>query len=152
MIAGDFNLIREPSDKSSPIYNQSLIDFFNNFIGNHNLREIKRSGPKFSWTNKQSLPTLVNLDRFFVSTDWELRFPLCSAWSLTRVGSDHSPIVLDSGEHGAPRSNYFFFENKWLLEPDFTSLVSEKWQEAKGRRPESCYLMDGWHGNLCMTR
>ena len=51
-----------------------------------------------------------------------------------------------------PDQNIFFFENKWLLDPDFTSLVSEKWQEAKGRRPESCYSVDAWHGNLCMTR
>ena len=52
VIGGDFNLIREASDKSSPNCDQALIYLFNNFIGDHQLREIKRSGPKFSWTNK----------------------------------------------------------------------------------------------------
>ena len=51
-----------------------------------------------------------------------------------------------------PDQNIFFFENKWLLDPDFTSLISEKRQKAKERRPESCYSVDAWHGNLCMTR
>ena len=52
VIGGDFNLIREASDKSSPNCDQALMYLFNNFIGDNQLREIKRSGPKFSWTNK----------------------------------------------------------------------------------------------------
>jgi len=36
VIDGDFNLIREPSDKSSPFCDQSLMDLFNKFIGDHN--------------------------------------------------------------------------------------------------------------------
>ena len=95
---------------------------------------------------------MVNLDRFLVSTEWEMRFPLCNAWSLTRVGSDHTPIILDSGEHGASRPIYFFFENKWLLDLDFTTLISQKWQEVKERRPENCYSLNAWHGSLCAIR
>jgi exonuclease III len=68
------------------------------------LKEIKRSGPKFTWTNKQDQHVLVVLDRFLVSTEREeRRFRLCLAWSLTRVGSDHSPIILDSSEQGVRR-------------------------------------------------
>ena len=112
VIGGDFNLIRELGDKSSTNCDHSLIDLFNTFIGENHLREIKRSGAKFTWTNKQAGPVLANLDRFLVSTNWEERFPLCAAWSLTKVGSDHSPIILDSGEQGATRPRHFFFENK----------------------------------------
>jgi hypothetical protein len=80
-----------------------------------------------------------------MSVIWEDRYPLCNAWSLTRVGSDHSHIILDSGEHGAPRPKYFFFENKWTLRPDFNSLVTEKWEQSAARRPEGCKAMDAWH-------
>jgi hypothetical protein len=65
IIGGDFNLIREISDKNSDNIDFNLIDQFNSFIGDHELRELKRSGQKFTWTNKQDNPILVNLDRVF---------------------------------------------------------------------------------------
>jgi len=126
VMGGYFNLIRNMTEKSSNNCDQSLMDLFNTFIGDFQLKEIRRSGPKFTWTNKQDYPVMVVLDRFLISTDWEVRFPLCLAWSLTRVGSDHSPIILDSGEQGNPRTKYFFFENKWLLDQDLVGLVTQK--------------------------
>lgn len=95
---------------------------------------------------------MVALDRFFISPEWEERFPLCVAWSLTRVGSDHSPIVLDSGEQGAPRPRYFFFEKQWLKQLDLWGLVKKKWEESVARRPANSYSLDNWHGSLCYLR
>jgi exonuclease III len=73
---GDFNLIREEADKNSDNYNYQLIDQFNEFIWDDQLRELKRSGQKFTWTNKQDKPIMMNLDRVFFSMGWEERFPL----------------------------------------------------------------------------
>jgi len=78
---GDFNLIRTIDGKNSNLGDQSLMDLFHAFIGNFQLKEITRSRPKFTWSNKQDHPVLVVLDRFLVSTDWGEKFPLCSAWS-----------------------------------------------------------------------
>lgn len=102
VLGGDFNPMREARDKSSDHYDRNLMDKFNALIGKFQLRELARAGPCYTWTNKQSSPILAKLDRILVTTDWETRFPICLAWSLTRVGSDHSPIILDSGEHGPP--------------------------------------------------
>jgi len=79
IMGGDFNLIRKESEKSSDHYNHLLITQFNDFIGNHQLREVTRVGSKYTWTNKQHVPILVNLDRFLMTSDWEDRFPLCLA-------------------------------------------------------------------------
>jgi hypothetical protein len=89
---------------------------------------------------------------FLMSTDWEERFPLCRACGLTRVGSDHCPIILDSGEHGTPRHRYFFFEKNWLLELDFKNLVSNKRREVEINRLEGIYSLDRWHGSLVKIR
>jgi len=140
------------TEKSSNNCDQSLMDLFNTFIGDFQLKEIRRSGPKFTWTNKQDYPVMFVLDRFLISSDWEVRFPLCLAWSLTRVGSDHSPIILDSGEQGNPRTKYFFFENKWLLDQDLVGLVTQKWNDSTTKRPDNCYSMDAWHGSLTSIR
>jgi hypothetical protein len=72
---GDFNLIRNEGEKNSDNVNYTVMDLFNNFTGNHQHREVRRAGPKYTWTNKQLKPIMVNLDRFLISTDWEERFP-----------------------------------------------------------------------------
>jgi hypothetical protein len=74
-LGGDFNLIRESSDKNSENYNYNLMDKFNDFIGDHQLRELKRSGQRYTWTNKQEKPVIVNQDRVFFSMGWEESFP-----------------------------------------------------------------------------
>ena len=69
VIGGDFNLIREPDDKSFMRADVGLMNAFNTFIEQFGLREIKKTGTKFTWTNKQDNPVLSNIDRVLVSTD-----------------------------------------------------------------------------------
>jgi len=125
---------------------------FNNFIGVHQLREVSRSGAKFTWTNKQLSPTMVTLDRFLMSDGWENRFPLTHAYSPVRIGSDHSPIILDSREQGALRPRYFHFDNRWFLSTDFIPMVRDKWEQSSARRPQQIDSLDAWHGSLCFLR
>jgi endonuclease/exonuclease/phosphatase family metal-dependent hydrolase len=54
-------------------------------------------GGEFTWTNNQSNPIMSNIDRVLVTTEWELKYPTCTLTSLTRIGSDHNPILLDTG-------------------------------------------------------
>jgi hypothetical protein len=88
-VGGDFNLIRQANEKNNSNINMGLMEKFNMFIDLHQLKEIHRNGPKYTWTNKQTCPVMVTLDRILVSTEWEDKHPLCFAWSKTRVGSDH---------------------------------------------------------------
>jgi hypothetical protein len=104
------------------------MDKINMFIDLHQLKEIRRNGPRYTWTNKQACPVMVTLDRILISTEWEDKQPLCFAWSKTRVGSDHWPIFLDSGENSMNRQKYFFFEQQWLLEQDFFSMFEIMWR------------------------
>ena len=69
VMGGDFNLIRDAGHKNSSNLNFSLMNTFNEFISDNKLFEIKRGGARFTWTNKQKCPIMVNLDRFLVSTD-----------------------------------------------------------------------------------
>jgi hypothetical protein len=59
--------------------------------------------------------TFEKLDRILVSVEWEQKFPLASVQALTRSGSDHTPILLDSGEQAHLGNKAFFsFELAWL--------------------------------------
>jgi exonuclease III len=108
LMGGDFNLIRNNNERNQGVGDQKLMDLFNEFIGSFQLREIFCNGSRFTWSNKQKNPILVKLDRILASTSWELHYPTCFAWVKPRVGSDHCPLVLNTGEEGEKRPRYFF--------------------------------------------
>lgn len=109
-------------------------------------------GLKYTWTNRQNTLMLVKLDCFLMYADWEERFPVCQARGLTRVGYDHCPIILDSGDHGPTRHKYFFFEKNCLQQPGFKDMIINKWREEVRNKPGGLYAMDGRHGSLVRVR
>jgi endonuclease/exonuclease/phosphatase family metal-dependent hydrolase len=74
-----------------------------------NLGEIRRTGARFNWSNKQANPVRSVLDRVLVSASWEGKFPLVSLSAETRIGSDHTPLILDSGDDIPPSVSRFVF-------------------------------------------
>jgi endonuclease/exonuclease/phosphatase family metal-dependent hydrolase len=109
VMCGDFNLIRCAGDKSNNNINWPWVRRFNDAIAAMSLRELNRVGARFTWTNRQLCPIRSVLDRVFVSPSWELVFPLCSVTAITRIGSDHCPLILDSGEEVTWKPTRFFF-------------------------------------------
>ncbi|XP_073362962.1 uncharacterized protein [Aegilops tauschii subsp. strangulata] len=104
VVGGDFNLIRSGADKNNGNIDWARVSLFNNAIAAAALREIARTGARYTWTNKQRVPVRCVLDRVFCSSDWEALFPLCTLVAETRIGSDHVPLILSSGEDsGVPK-------------------------------------------------
>jgi hypothetical protein len=88
------------------------------------------------------------LDRALVSPEWENKFPLASLHADIRLGSDHCPLTLDSGEGEVPLKQRFYFEKQWLLFPEFPQLVINNWDSTLQAPPRSyemtCDQMDLW--------
>jgi len=120
MVGGDFNIIRNPSEKNNDRYNSRWPLLFNACIETLNLRELELSGRKFTWANSAEHPTFERLDRILVSTDWEQKFPLSTVEALTREISDHTPLLLDTNQ-ASHRGNtpLFKFELRWLARDGF---------------------------------
>jgi exonuclease III len=129
VVGGDFNLIRGSEDKNNDNIDWPRVHRFNDCIANLGLWEICRTTALYTWTNRQLDPFRCMLDRAFLTTEWETLFPLCSLVADTIIGSDHSPLILSSGEELRKRSPYFFFEKGWMERPNFGELVSSKWRE-----------------------
>jgi len=110
VIGGDFNLVRRIEEKSTSNVNLSLMDAFNNFVANTGLREIHRGGGQYTWTNKQINPVMVVLNRIFMNSTWEDYFPLVTTHSITRMGSNHNPLVVELSSDRGVRSIFFLFE------------------------------------------
>jgi exonuclease III len=95
-MGGDFNLIRSLDDKNNDHVNWARINLFNEAIREWDVREIPRTGARFTWTNRQLNPVRSVLDRVFISSALEPRFPLCSVYAETSLGSDHTPLIMDT--------------------------------------------------------
>ena len=76
LVRGDFNIIRNPSEKNNDKFGSHWPFLFNTIIDGLDLREIKMSGRKFTWANAKSVPTYEKLDRVLASIEWEQKFPL----------------------------------------------------------------------------
>lgn len=70
---------------------------------------------------------MVNIHRIFMSTCWEQIYPAVELRALTRIGSDHTPLVLDSGAIPPPRHKMFMFEKWWLEIKGFRDVVEKYW-------------------------
>jgi hypothetical protein len=103
-------------------------------------------------SNKQLNLVMVNLDRILVSTEWEAKFLRCFAWSKTRVGSDHWPILLDTGEKTSCKQKFFYFEKQWLLEGDFIDKFESNWKLVRSIFADQRYSLDVWNGCLSMSK
>jgi hypothetical protein len=68
----------------------------------------------FTWANNQENFIMAAIDKVFITTCWEQMFPLVSVRTLPRVGSDHTPLVFDSGAFSAPKVKQFRFDKWWL--------------------------------------
>jgi len=86
------------------------------------------------------------------STEWEEKFPLTTLSSLTRIGSDHTPLLLDTGDLKKQQARQFFFERQWCSEANFSQEIEDRWADCKRKWPEHAYSMDKWHGGISNLR
>ena len=92
------------------------------------------------------MSVLSVLDRVFVSNDWESRYNMANLFAPTRIGSDHTPLLLDTGDSKKHPPRQFHFEKQWCLEEDFITLVQDKWDRRAEKWPQQTYSLDKWHG------
>ena len=105
--------------------------------------EIALSSRKYTWSNNHEDPTFELLDRVLVSPAWEEKYPLVAVKTLNRELSDHTPLLINTGEK--PRHPATFrFENCWLLRPELKDMVKNEW--SKNVYGKS--LEDIWHQKM----
>lgn len=81
---------------------------------------------KYTWSNEQSPPTLVRLDRALCNLGWNLCFASYQLIPLASSMSDHCPLLLCPSD--APkRSRLFRFEQHWTLLEGFQEQVLASW-------------------------
>lgn len=81
---------------------------------------------------------------------------MVTAHSITRVGSDHNPLVVESGSIRGARSRIFRFEAAWFKQEGFRDWVISKWPDKHNSRSTDYWhkisgklrsSLRGWNGN-----
>jgi hypothetical protein len=95
------------------------------------------------------IPSYEKLDRVLVSTEWKQNFLLATVDALGREISDHTLLLLSTGERPKVGNQLpFRFEVGWLLKDGFFELVFDVWnKETRGETP-----MKKWQNKIRRLR
>jgi hypothetical protein len=74
----------------------------------------------------QTNPLLEQIDWFFTSPAWTIKFPNTMVNPLAKPTSDHVPSVISVGT-SIPKAQVFRFENHWTKMPGFLDVVARIW-------------------------
>jgi len=91
---------------------------FSAFISKQSLVDLPVVGGNFTWSNSREVASRSRLDRFLLSADWEENFLSVYQRPLSRLLSDHFPILLEGGNLHRGKK-HFRFENIWLKDEGF---------------------------------
>ena len=122
-LGSDFNIIRFPSERLGAATCTRAMYGFYDFISLHGLMDIPMEGGLYTWSYTSSAS---RLDRFLFSPLLADYFTLFAQRRLSRVLSNHYPILLEGGSHWRGRTP-FRFENMWLRVENFVDKVKAWW-------------------------
>jgi hypothetical protein len=77
--------------------------------------------------------------------EWEQKYPLVSVHAMQRAISDHTPLLVDSGEAThIGNKNIFSFELSWFEKENFIEMVAREWARPVAGRSS----MERWQNKI----
>ncbi|GJU12745.1 RNA-directed DNA polymerase, eukaryota [Tanacetum coccineum] len=126
---GDFNEVRDCSERFGSVFNKQGAKFFNDFIANAGLVEVPLGGCSFTWCHK-SASKMSKLDRFLISDSLLCACPSISSVSLDRYLSDHRPILMRESHYDYGPTPFKFY-HYWFEFDGFDKFVEDSWKEIR---------------------
>ncbi|XP_071731689.1 uncharacterized protein [Rutidosis leptorrhynchoides] len=140
VLCGDFNEVREFSDRLNCVFNQSRATRFNEFIARNNLIEIPINGRKFTRISDNGAK-FSKLDRFIVNDNFINLWKDLSVNPLDRRVSDHCPIILkDKFIDYGPKPFKIF--NEWFNKDGVADIVNNTWAKSVNSSRLDCIFRD----------
>ncbi|XP_039169344.1 uncharacterized protein LOC104431430 [Eucalyptus grandis] len=128
IIAGDFNAIRDASDRADS--SNYWIPSFNDFgecLAEAGLEDLRYVGNRFTWATSSGLNRrLRKIDRVLINSAWNSMFSFSEASFLAQGVSDHCPMVVRIMPVPNTRKPFKFF-NFWMSHPSFFDMVLHTW-------------------------
>ena len=103
-------------------------------MDNCNFLDLGFAGPKYIWTNKRPVTSLIleRIHRCFVNPNWRMLYPKATVTHLPRNFLNHCPVLIELlGNRSNVTNRPFRFHTMWLLHPQFPKVVGEAWSGDK---------------------
>ncbi|GJV95117.1 putative RNA-directed DNA polymerase, eukaryota, reverse transcriptase zinc-binding domain protein [Tanacetum coccineum] len=125
VMMGDFNEVRDASERHGSSFNDRQVKFFNDFIQDASLIDVTLGGYNYTWTDKWG-SKMSKLDRFLVSDNFFDHFPYANGIVLEKGTPDHRPILFKELQVDYGPSPFRFFHS-WLDMEGFKEFVADTW-------------------------
>jgi exonuclease III len=106
-------MITDARDKNNSNINRRAMSRFRTLLNELELKESCLLGRRYTWSNERERPTLVRLDRWFCSVDWDDLHPDATLSAQSSSLSDHCPILMSTAIQIRTK-RWFRFEKFWL--------------------------------------
>ncbi|XP_071708379.1 uncharacterized protein [Rutidosis leptorrhynchoides] len=138
VICGDFNEVRNESERMNCEFSERRAKWFNNFINNSCLVDVPLAGKKYTRICDNGLK-FSKLDRFLISDEFGLMWGDISVVALERDLSDHCPIILrDKVIDFGPKPIKVFDE--WIETDGASKIITNVWnQNVVGWRKDNIF-------------
>lgn len=136
VMLGDFNEILSSNEKfGGLLVNVSRALKFKCSLDTCGMLDLGFHGPKLTWTNRREFRTFIQerIDRGFVNVAWRMLYLEAQIHHLTKIHSDHNPILLSlEKDQDIKLPRPFWFQPMWLSHPTFPDLVKSIWSNSSG--------------------
>jgi hypothetical protein len=127
---GDFNTIlgaQEHKGSTTPA-RTPMLDF-QDWSNSNNLLHLPTQRAFYTWSNgrRGRHATLKRLDRAICNIDWINACSTVKVSTLTKLRSDHFPILLEFKNQDIHVASNFKFMKMWIAHPDCINIIKQSW-------------------------
>ncbi|XP_010693313.2 uncharacterized protein LOC104906276 [Beta vulgaris subsp. vulgaris] len=129
LMGGDFNCVLYMDERIGAQVSSWDIEPIRSCLDECGLYDMKCSGNRFTWNNKQEGNDRVfaKLDRVLINAQWEEIYQNVGTSFLNEGEFDHSPAIVAGNEsHGQCKKPFKYF-TMWKQSPHFEELVKGCW-------------------------
>ncbi|XP_019152396.1 PREDICTED: uncharacterized protein LOC109149189 [Ipomoea nil] len=129
---GDYNAVTCMEDVSNTEnFGNNRCAGMRQWIFKEGLIDLGFFGARYTWTRGKEKATFTGarLDRALCNLEWTTNHPETKVTHLTRVCSDHSPLLIELGSTTRTSGNLAFqFQAAWIRHPMFLKMIEGHWK------------------------
>ncbi|OMP12130.1 reverse transcriptase [Corchorus capsularis] len=131
MMLGDFNdFLYHHEKEGGKERNPQKLQCFRNMMDTCGLFDLHYQGQRFTWLDKRESLIKERIDRAIANMQWMETFAKTQVFNLPIVGSDHSPILVDSNFCDKKVPKQFKFEIIWDEKEECEQIIRDGWSSA----------------------